>query len=93
MQFTMLEPTMSGSDCWWFELGGRQDTIGEDGNIALELRRLVLGVWDYIKNSGRLAADCYTLRWTATIPANRDRRRMVTAYLRRGGGSPARNSF
>ena len=80
----IVEPTMSGSDCWWFELGGRQDTIGEDGDIALELRRLVLGVWDYIKNSGRFAADCYTLSWIGSIPGKRESRRMVTDYLLRG---------
>lgn len=77
----IVEPTMSGSDCWGFELGGRQDTIGEDGDIALELRRLVLGVWDYIKNSGRFAADCYTLSWIGSIPGKRESRRMVTDYL------------
>lgn len=70
--------------CWWFELGGRQDTIAEDGAIALELRRLVLGVWDYIKNSGCFDADCYTLRWIGSIPGKRESRRMVTDYLLRG---------
>lgn len=80
----IVEPTMSGSDCWWFELGGRQDTIAEDGDIALELRRLVLGVWDYIKNSGYFDADCYTLSWIGSVPGKRESRRMVTDYLLRG---------
>lgn len=80
----IVEPAMSGSDCWWFELGGRQDTIGEDGDIALELRRLVLGVWDYIKNSGRFDADSYTLSWIGSIPGKRESRRMATDYLLRG---------
>lgn len=80
----IVEPTMSGSDCWWFELGGRQNTIRDDGEIALELRRLVLGVWDYIKNSGSFDADCYTLSWIGSIPGKRESRRMVTDYLLRG---------
>ena len=80
----IVEPAMSGSDCWWFELGGRQDTIAGDDGIALELRRLVLGVWDYIKNSGRFDADCYTLSWIGSIPGKRESRRMVTDYLLRG---------
>lgn len=89
----IVEPTMSGSDCWWFELGGRQDTIAEDGEIALELRRLVLGVWDYIKNSGRFDADCYTLSWIGSIPGKRESRRMVTDYLLRGQDVLQERSF
>lgn len=77
----LVEPGMSGSDCWWFELGGRQNTIAQDACIGLELKKLVLGVWDYIKNSGRFDADGYTLRWIGSVPGKRESRRMVTEYL------------
>lgn len=74
----------SGSDCWWFEYGGIRDTIGDAQDIALELRRLVMGVWNYIKNSGRFDAEYYTLEWLGSLPGKRESRRMVTDYLLRG---------
>ena len=65
---------MSGSDCWWFEYRGLRDTISNAQDIALELRRLVLGVWNHVKNSGKFHADCYTLDWIGSIPGKRDSR-------------------
>ena len=50
--------TLSGSDCWWFEFGGICDTIQNAQDISFELKRLVMGVWNYIKNSGHFDADC-----------------------------------
>ena len=74
----------SGSDCWWFEYGGIRDTIGDAQDIALELKRLVMGVWNYIKNSGKFNADCYTLEWLGSLPGKRESRRIDTEYLLRG---------
>lgn len=37
---------------WWLEYGGHLDIIKNNEEIALELRKLVYGIWDYIKNSG-----------------------------------------
>lgn len=74
----------SGSDCWWFEYGGIRDTIGDAQDITLELKRLVMGVWNYIKNSGKFDADCYTLEWLGSLPGKRESRRMETEYLLRG---------
>lgn len=76
----IINEKMSGSDCWWFEYGGLLDTIRDAQDIALELRRLVLGVWNYVKNSGKFDADCYTLDWIGAIPGKRESRRMKTAY-------------
>ncbi len=76
----IINEQMSGSDCWWFEYGGLHDTIANAQDIALELRRLVLGVWNYVKNSGRFDAGCRTLDWIGTIPGKRESRRMKTEY-------------
>ena len=76
----IINERMSGSDCWWFEYGGLRDTISNAQDIALELRRLVLGVWNYVKNSGKFDADCYTLDWIGSIPGKRESRRMQTEY-------------
>ena len=70
----IINERMSGSDCWWFEYGGLRDTISNAQDIALELRRLVLGVWNHVKNSGKFHADCYTLDWIGSIPGKRESR-------------------
>lgn len=77
----VVNEQLSGSDCWWFEYGGADNTITAAQDIALELKRLVLGVWNYIKNSGKFDAECYTLDWIGSIPGKRESRRMETAYL------------
>ena len=74
---------MSGCDCWWFEYGGMKDTIADEQSITIELKRLVLGVWNYIKNSGKFKADNYTLEWIGNIAGKRESRRMTQ-------GGPAR---
>ena len=76
----IVNEKMSGSDCWWFEYGGLCDTIADAQDIALELRRLVYGVWNYVKNSGKFDADHYTLDWIGAIPGKRESRRMQTEY-------------
>jgi ribulose 1,5-bisphosphate synthetase/thiazole synthase len=77
----VISENMGGSDCWWFEYGGLQDTIEDSQDIALELRRMALGVWNYIKNSGHYNADNYTLEWIGSIPGKRESRRMKTEYV------------
>ena len=77
----ILNENMSGSDCWWFELGGNMDTIRDAVQIDLRLRRLVMGVWNYVKNSGKFDADNCTLEWVGNLPGKRESRRMVTEYM------------
>ncbi|MFD2878208.1 hypothetical protein ACFTAO_22855 [Paenibacillus rhizoplanae] len=36
---------------WWLEYGGHLDVIKDNEDIALELRKLVYGIWDYIKKT------------------------------------------
>ena len=77
----IINERMSGSDCWWFEYRGLRDTISNAQDIALELRRLVLGVWNYVKNSRKFDADNCTLEWVGNLPGKRESRRMVTEYM------------
>ena len=58
----LVNEEMNGCDYWWFELGGREDTIGDNQEITRRLRSLSAGVWNYIKNSGKFQADHLTLR-------------------------------
>lgn len=74
----IVNEQMDGCDYWWFETGGMLDTIADAQKITLELKRLVLGVWNYIKNSGKFQADNLTLAWEGNLPGKRESRRMVT---------------
>lgn len=77
----VLSTEFSGSDYWWFEYGGSSDTVSQYQEITLELKRLIMGVWNYIKNSGRFDADRVTLEWFGSLPGKRESRRMHTDYI------------
>lgn len=77
----VISEKQTGSDCWWFEYGGLRNTITDTQEIGLELKKLVLGVWNYIKNSGKYPeAETRTLEWIGSIPGKRESRRMMTEY-------------
>lgn len=76
----IVNEMMDGCDCWWFEYGGLLDTITDAQEIAFELRRLVMGVWNYIKNSGKFKSENYTLEWIGNIPGKRESRRNKSEY-------------
>ena len=73
----VVRADMQGSDCWWFEYGGRLDVIAEDQRIGVELRAIALGIWNYIKNSGRYDAENLQLEWLGLYPGRRGSRRLV----------------
>lgn len=77
----VVNETMNGSDCWWFEYGGAINTITDAQDIAFELKKLALGVWNYIKNSGKFEAEFLTLEWIGNLPGKRESRRMITDYV------------
>lgn len=65
-----------GCKLWWIEYGGRKDTVHDTEDIKWELWKVVYGVWDYIKNSGKFPeAETMTLEWVGTIPGKRESRR------------------
>lgn len=72
----------SGCRFWWFEYGGRMDTIHDTEEIKWELWKVVYGVWDYIKNSGKFPeAESLTLEWVGTIPGKRESRRFEGDFM------------
>lgn len=71
----------SGCDFWWLETGGSMDTIHDGETIRLELQRLVYGIWNYIKNSGRFEADNLELEWIGNLPGKRESRRLIGPYI------------
>ncbi len=70
-----------GCKYWWIEYGGRLDTIHDSETIKRELWKVVYGIWNYIKNSGKFPEmRTYTLEWVGTIPGKRESRRMLGLY-------------
>ncbi len=71
-----------GCKYWWLEYGGRIDTIHDTEAIKYELWKVVYGIWDYIKNSGKYPeAANYTLEWVGVIPGKRESRRFKGYYM------------
>lgn len=67
---------------WWFEWGGQLDTLKDNETIRHELLRIALGVWDYVKNSGRHPGSApWALEWVGAVPGKRESRRFLGPYI------------
>jgi hypothetical protein len=66
---------------WWIEYGGTLDTIKDNEKIKEELTRILLGVWDHIKNRGNHRAENYTLDWIGQVVGKRESRRFIGDYI------------
>jgi hypothetical protein len=67
---------------WWIELGGTRDVIRDNEELRHELLRIVLGVWDWIKNSGeRPNSANWALETVGMIPGKRESRRLTGAHV------------
>lgn len=67
---------------WWVEIGGLRDTIKDNRAIRRELLAIVMGVWDYIKNSGNHPdSENWALDWVGMIPGKRENRRIIGEHI------------
>ncbi|MBN2376017.1 MAG: FAD-dependent oxidoreductase [Sedimentisphaerales bacterium] len=67
---------------WWLEWGGQLDTIRDNERIRFELLAIVMGVWDYIKNSGDLPDSAnWGMDWVGMIPGKRESRRIIGDHI------------
>ncbi len=67
---------------WWIEWGGDHEVIADNERIRFELLSIVMGVWDYIKNSGEFPdSKHWAMDWVGMMPGKRGSRRMVGDYL------------
>ena len=67
---------------WWIEWGGRLDTIRNNERIRRELLGIVLGVWDFIKNSGDHPTSAnWGLTWVGMVPGKRESRRIEGDHI------------
>ncbi|OHB81407.1 MAG: hypothetical protein A2W31_08635 [Planctomycetes bacterium RBG_16_64_10] len=67
---------------WWLEWGGQLNTIHDNSQIRFELLAIVMGVWDYIKNSGAHPDSApWALDWVGMLPGKRESRRLIGDYI------------
>jgi hypothetical protein len=82
VKYRKIDVQAQGSQLWWIEFGGQMDTVYDTEAIKWELWRIVYGVWNHIKNSGRFPeADTLTLDWVGHLPGKRESRRFEGGYL------------
>ena len=63
---------------WWIELGGDGDAIRDNEMLRFELLSIVMGVWDYIKNSGKYPdVENRAIETISMLPGRRDTFRIV----------------
>lgn len=67
---------------WTFEFGGQLDIIKDAEDIDKELRCLTMGIWDYVKNSGRYPdAENMVLVRINCKSGSRESRRVMGDYI------------
>lgn len=83
-RYRQFHTNMQGCNFWWLEYGGRMDTIHDTETIKWELWKVIYGVWDYFKNSGKFPeAETMTLEWVGHVPGKRESRRFEGDYMLR----------
>jgi hypothetical protein len=81
-RYRRFDARTHGPQLWWIEYGGRLDTVHDTARIKWELWRVVYGLWNYVKNSGRFPdAENLTLSWVGTVPGKRESRRFEGDYV------------
>jgi len=82
VKYRSYELSDHGCKLWWLEYGGRLDTIHQTEDIKWELWKVIYGIWDHVKNSGKYPeAENLTLEWVGQIPGKRESRRFEGDYI------------
>ncbi len=67
---------------WWIEWGGQHDAVLDNERIRFELLSIIMGEWDYIKNSGNHPESAnWAMDWVGMIPGKRASRRMDGPHI------------
>jgi hypothetical protein len=66
---------------WWLTWGGHLNTLKDNEVIRHELLRIVMGIWDFIKNGGDHGADHWALEWFGMVPGKRESRRFIGQHV------------
>ena len=70
-----------GTNFWWMELGGENDSIHDTEDLRDELLKIAFGVWDHIKNHGKHGAENWMLEWVGFLPGKRESRRYMGDHV------------
>ncbi len=70
-----------GTNFWWIELGGEDDSIHDTEEVRDRLIKIAYGVWDHIKNRGDHGAQNWELDWVGFLPGKRESRRYIGPYV------------
>ena len=81
LEHRIIPPDMFHQFLWFYELDGNLNQMDQYEDILQHHRELVYGVWDYIKNSGKYAADNYAFSYISPIAGKRESRRLMGDYL------------
>ncbi len=71
----------NGTNFWWIELGGEDDSIHDTEMLRDELLKIAIGIWDHIKNRGDHNADNWELEWLGFLPGKRESRRYIGEHI------------
>lgn len=66
---------------WWCEFGGNFDTIADANDIQFELKKIVYGIWEYMKNHPDGRAKGFELDWIGSLPGKRESTRFVGPHI------------
>jgi hypothetical protein len=67
---------------WWIEWGGDRNIIRDNERIRFELLSIVMGIWDYIKNSGDFPDSAnFAMDWVGMMPGKRGSRRVMGDHI------------
>ena len=81
LEHRVIPPNMFHQFMWFYELDGNLNQMDQYEDILQHHRELVYGVWDYIKNSGKYAADNYAFSYISPIAGKRESRRLMGDYM------------
>ena len=71
-----------GGPHWAYEFGGQLDILKDHDLTELELRKLIYGIWDYLKNkSGKPEAENMQLKRVFAKAGTRESRRFIGEYV------------
>ena len=65
---------------WWVSCGGDMSTINDTEQIRDTLLKVLMGVWDHVKNRGDHGAEYYALEWISPMAIRRESRRFEGDY-------------
>ena len=65
---------------WWLSAGGDKSTIADNEEIYQELLKVLMGLWDHMKNCGNHGTENFALDWISPFPGKRESRRFEGDY-------------